>query len=163
MFELTEVLENKKNIEHLSKAHEKGKLSHAYIINGANGSGKRTLVRFIAAGLLCDKTHDSEDDQPSFFSMMGMEKPPLRSLSQGPCRECPSCAKTLSGNHPDIIYVRHEKANLIKVDEIRDQVIDDIAVKPYYGPYKIYIIEDAHLMNENAQNALLKTIEEPPE
>ena len=66
-------------------------------------------------------------------------------------------------NHPDIIMVNHEKPGTISIDEIRQQVIYDVAVKPYCSPYKIYIIPDAELMTVQAQNALLKTIEEPPE
>ena len=65
--------------------------------------------------------------------------------------------------HPDIITVTHEKPAVISVDEIRRQVVDDIVIKPYEGPYKIYLIPDADLMNTAAQNALLKTLEEPPE
>ena len=59
--------------------------------------------------------------------------------------------------------VSHEKPGTITIDEIRDQVINDIDIRPYYSPYKIYIIADADLMTPQAQNALLKTIEEPPE
>ena len=127
---LQEVLENKRNIEHLSKAHASGKLSHAYIINGPEGSGKRTLVDFIAAGLLCDKTHES-DEGPTLFDLMGGQKPALRRLDQGPCGQCSACLKSLSGNHPDIIYLSREKEKLISVKDIRQQLIDDIAVKPY--------------------------------
>ena len=164
MSEITEILGNKKNIEHLSKAHAMGKLSHAYIINGPAGSGKKTFVNYIAKGLLCDEMRADEDDgQADLFAMLGAQKPEPRRLSQGACGSCPACVKAASGNHPDIINVTHEKPKLISVDEIRQQVIDDIAVRPYYGPYKIYIIADAQLLNENGQNALLKTIEEPPE
>jgi DNA polymerase-3 subunit delta' len=70
--------------------------------------------------------------------------------------------QTDSGNHPDILWVSHEKAS-IGVDDIRTQVNADIHVMPYQSPYKIYIIDSADKMTENAQNALLKTIEEPPE
>ena len=67
-----------------------------------------------------------------------------------------------SGNHPDIIWVSHEKPNTISVADIRSQINGDIVVKPYSGKYKIYIVDQAEKMNEQAQNALLKTIEEPP-
>ena len=69
----------------------------------------------------------------------------------------------MSGNHPDIIYVEHEKPNVISVDNIRQQVNGDISIKPYSGAHKIYIIDEAEKMNVQAQNALLKTLEEPPE
>ena len=75
---------------------------------------------------------------------------------------CKSCIQAESGNHPDIIWVTHEKYS-IGVDDIRNQLNNNISIKPYSGPYKIYIIPDADKMTEQAQNALLKTIEEPPE
>ena len=79
-----------------------------------------------------------------------------------PCYECHSCKQAVSGNHPDIIWVTHEKPNSISVDDIRVQINGDIQVKPYNGKYKIYIVPDADMMTVQAQNALLKTIEEPP-
>lgn len=164
MSEFTEILGNQKNIEHLSEAFDRGKLSHAYIINGPKGSGKKTLVNFISAGILCERMQsDSPEGQQDLFSMFGMSAPKKRTLADGPCGECSACAKTESDNHPDIIRLKREKEKLISVKDIRTQIISDMAVKPYYGTYKIYIIDDAQLMNENAQNALLKTIEEPPE
>lgn len=140
MSEIKGLLGNKKNIQHFRDAARMGRLSHAYIINGAKGSGKKTFARYVAEMLLC------EDAQCG-----------------APCGKCASCIKALSGNHPDIIHVEHEKASVLGIDEVRDQVIYDLATAPYYGPYKIYIIKDANLLNENGQNALLKTIEEPPE
>lgn len=76
--------------------------------------------------------------------------------------ECQSCRQALSGNQPDIIYVTHDKANTISVEDIRTQVNGDIMVRPYSSPYKIYIIDEAEKLSAQAQNALLKTIEEPP-
>lgn len=164
MSEFTEILGNSKNIEHLSDAFTRGKLSHAYIINGPAGSGKKTLVNYISAGILCEQMHDdSPSGQQDLFSAFGMSAPKKRTLSDGPCRSCSACAKTASDNHPDIIRLKREKEKVISVKDIRQQIIADMAIKPYYGTYKIYIIENAQLMNENAQNALLKTIEEPPE
>ncbi|MBE6017539.1 MAG: DNA polymerase III subunit delta [Lachnospiraceae bacterium] len=164
MQQITEILENKRNIEHLAEAFARDRLSHAYIINGPAGSGKKTFARYFAAALLCDKMHGGGDDgQTDLFSMFAIEKPKEARLSDGPCGSCPACAKSLSGNHPDIIFLKREKEKVIQVGEVRQQIIDDVSIKPYYGPYKIYIVEDAHLMNESAQNAILKTIEEPPE
>ena len=80
-----------------------------------------------------------------------------------PCQKCDSCKKALGKNHPDIIMVNHEKPGTISIDEIREQVIHDVAIKPYSSPHKVYIIPDAEMMTVQAQNALLKTIEEPPE
>lgn len=69
----------------------------------------------------------------------------------------------MDGNHPDVITVTHEKETFISVEEIRKQVVEDIDIKPYESDYKIYIIPEADKMNAAAQNAILKTIEEPPE
>ena len=79
-----------------------------------------------------------------------------------PCGKCHSCIQAESGNQPDIIYVTHEKPGSISVDDIRGQVNGDIQIKPYSSPYKIYIIDEAEKLTQQAQNALLKTIEEPP-
>ncbi len=126
-------------IGHFKSSIEMDMVSHAYIINGEADSGKKMLARAFATTLQCEKG--------------GTE----------PCDECQSCKQVESGNHPDIITVTHEKPNIISVDEIRQQVLDDICIKPYKSRYKIYIIPDAQLMNVQAQNAILKTIEEPPE
>lgn len=72
--------------------------------------------------------------------------------------ECHSCRQALGHNQPDIIYVNHDKPNTISVDDIRTQVNNDIDVKPYSSSHKIYIIDEAEKMNQQAQNALLKTI-----
>ncbi len=124
--------------EHLQNAIKTKKLSHAYIIQGEAGSGKKTIARLLAKTVLCKE--------------QGIE----------PCCSCVSCKQADSDNNPDIKYVTHEKAG-IGVDDIRDQLNNDILIKPYEGPYKVYIIDEADKMNEQAQNAMLKTIEEPPE
>jgi DNA polymerase-3 subunit delta' len=78
------------------------------------------------------------------------------------CMQCRSCHQAMEHNQPDIIYVTHEKPNIISVDDIRHQLNNDIVIKPYSSKFKIYIIDEAEKMNIQAQNALLKTIEEPP-
>ena len=80
-----------------------------------------------------------------------------------PCGECRSCIQANNGNQPDIITVKHEKPASISVDDVRTQINGDIMIKPYSSPYKIYIVPEADLMTVQAQNAILKTIEEPPE
>ena len=112
--------------EHLQNALSTGKVSHAYILNGEKSSGKEFIAKVFAMALQC------EED--------GKE----------PCQKCHSCRQALSGNHPDIIRVIHEKPNTISVDDIRTQVNNDIVIKP-------------EKMTAQAQNALLKTLEEPPE
>ena len=125
--------------EHLQNAISTGKISHAYIINGEKSSGKEFIAKVFAMALQCERG--------------GTE----------PCQECRSCKQALSGNHPDIIKVFHEKPNTISVDDIRTQVNGDIAVKPYSSAYKVYVINEAEKMTPQAQNAILKTLEEPPE
>lgn len=125
-------------IQYIQNAVSQDKVSHAYILNGERGSGKKMLADLFAMTLQC------EEHTPN------------------PCGECHSCKQAKSGNHPDIIHVTHEKPNTISVDDIRTQVNNDIVIKPYSSPYKIYIIPEADLLSVQAQNALLKTIEEPP-
>ena len=78
------------------------------------------------------------------------------------CGTCASCRAALSGNHPDIITVTHEKPDTLSVGEIRRQLVDDMEIRPYRSTRKIYLVPDAGKMNPQAQNALLKTLEEPP-
>ena len=125
--------------EHMRNALSTGKVSHAYIINGEKSSGKEFIARVFAMALQCERGETE------------------------PCQECHSCKQALSDNHPDIIRVMHEKPNSISVDDIRAQVNNDVVIKPYSGPHKIYIINEAEKMTIQAQNALLKTLEEPPE
>ncbi len=126
-------------VKHFKSSIELGKVSHAYILNGEKGSGKKTLAAVVAKSLQC------EAGEPD------------------PCGTCKSCLQAESGNQPDIIWVNHEKTNVISVDEIRTQILNDISLMPYSSRYKIYIVPDAQLMNQQAQNAILKTLEEPPE
>lgn len=134
-----DVVGHKDIIKYIRNAVSENKVSHAYIMNGERGSGKKMLANLFATTLQCEKG------------------------GPDPCNECHSCKQAESGNHPDIIHVTHEKPNTISVEDIRTQVNNDILIKPYQGPYKIYIISEADLMTPQAQNALLKTIEEPPE
>lgn len=125
--------------EHLQNAIAMKKISHAYIINGEKSSGKEFIAGIFAMTLQCEKQGDN------------------------PCMECHSCKQAISKNHPDIIRVTHEKPNTISVDDVRTQINGDVAIKPYSSPYKIYIMNEAEKMTVQAQNALLKTLEEPPE
>lgn len=124
--------------EHFRYAVQTGKVSHAYILSGEAGMGRKSLANTFALSLLCEK---------------GMSDP---------CMQCHACKQALSGNHPDLIYVTHEKPASIGVDDVREQINDTIMVRPYSSYYKIYIVDEAEKMTVQAQNALLKTIEEPP-
>lgn len=133
-----DVIGHKDIIEYMQKAVETGQVSHAYILSGARGSGKKMLANLFAQTLQCE-AHGND-----------------------PCGKCHSCRQAETGNHPDIIHVQHEKPNTIGVEDVRGQVVGDVMIKPYSGPYKIYIIAEADKLTVQAQNALLKTIEEPP-
>ena len=133
-----DIVGNEQIIEHLQNAISMGKVSHAYIINGPQLSGKMMIAEAFARALQCEK--EGTDG----------------------CGECKSCHQADDHNHPDIIYVSHEKPNNISVDDIRTQLNNDIVIKPYSSKYKIYIVDEAEKRNQQAQNALLKTIEEPP-
>lgn len=150
MAEFKEITGHEQIIEHLQNAITMDKVSHAYIINGPDKSGKMMLAEAFAQTLQCERIEDTIEQVKSAAGVME------------PCMECHSCKQAVGRNQPDIIYVKHEKPNTISVDDIRTQVNNDIVIKPYSSRYKIYIIDDAEKMNEQAQNALLKTIEEPP-
>lgn len=140
MSSFKDVVGHKNIIKYIQNAVAADAVSHAYILNGERGSGKKLLANLFAMSLQCENRDEDGDA----------------------CGKCRSCRQVLSGNHPDIIRVTHEKPNTISVDDIRVQVNDDIVIRPYSSKYKVYIIADADLMSVQAQNALLKTIEEPP-
>lgn len=123
---------------HFKKAIETDHVSHAYILTGEAGMGRKSLANAFAMTLLCEKGKSE------------------------PCMQCHACKQVMSGNHPDLICVTHEKPGSIGVDDIRKQVQDTIMIRPYSSYYKIYIVDEAEKMTVQAQNALLKTIEEPP-
>lgn len=125
-------------IAHLSNSMKNNKISHAYIFNGEHGSGKKMLARAFSKALECEAGYGDC------------------------CDMCRSCHQVDTGNHPDIKWVTHEKPSSIGVEDIRIQLNNDIEIKPYSGKYKIYIVDEAEKMTPQAQNALLKTIEEPP-
>lgn len=129
--------------EHLTGAVKTGKISHAYIIHGERSSGKDYIARIFAMALQCERRLENPEQIE-------------------PCGECHACKQALSENQPDIIKVTHEKPNTIGVEDIRVQINQDIIIKPYSSPYKIYIMNEGEKMTPQAQNALLKTLEEPP-
>ncbi len=125
-------------ISHMKNAIKLNKISHAYIINGEKGMGKKTIAKIFSMTLQCEKGGDE------------------------PCMQCHSCKQAMSNNHPDIRWITHEKPSTIAIDEVREQINNDILIKPYSSKYKIYIVDEAEKLTVQAQNALLKTIEEPP-
>ena len=135
----TDIIGQEQIKEHLQNAIKLNKVSHAYIINGERCSGKEFIANIFATALQCEKG--------------GIE----------PCQECHSCKQAQTQNQPDIIRITHEKPNTIGVEDIRTQINGDIGIKPYSSPRKIYIMNEGEKMTPQAQNALLKTLEEPPE
>lgn len=125
-------------VEYLQKIIKTDKVAQTYIFHGEAGTGKKLLSGIFAMTLQCERGGIT------------------------PCLSCSSCRKAETHNHPDIITVVHEKPNTISVDEVRGQLVNDILIKPECGRYKIYIIPDAERMTVQAQNAILKTLEELP-
>lgn len=113
------------------------RVSHAYIFSGPRGSGKTTLARILAKSLNCPNRKDFE-----------------------PCCSCESCLSIDRGNHPDVLEL--DAASNRGIDEIR-RIRDAVVFKPMMGQYKVYIIDEFHMLTKEAFNALLKTLEEPPE
>jgi DNA polymerase-3 subunit delta' len=143
MADFSDIIDQEQMKEHMQHVLRSDKVSHAYIISGENSSGKEFIARIFAKALQCqDKKEKGEYLEA--------------------CNECPSCIKALSENHPDIITITHEKPASIGVDDIRLKLRDDVVIKPYESRYKIYIIPEGEKMTPAAQNALLKTLEEPP-
>ena len=138
MLGFNDILGHEQIKDHFRNAVQTGKVSHAYILSGEAGMGRKSLANAFALNLLCEK---------------GLPDP---------CMQCHACKQVLAGSHPDLIYVTHEKPASIGVDDIREQINDTILVRPYSSYYKIYIVDEAEKMTVQAQNALLKTIEEPP-
>jgi DNA polymerase-3 subunit delta' len=133
-----DIVGQKRIINHLKNAIKLDRPSHAYIFHGDDGIGKRLTAEIFAKGLLCEQ------------------------IEGAPCGKCRSCIQMDTGNNPDFIKVTHEKS-VISVDDIRSQLISEMQIKPYTAKYKIFMVDEAEKMNEQAQNALLKTLEEPPE
>lgn len=131
------ILGNEKIRHHLRESIIKQSISHAYILAGDKGIGKSKIAREFAMELICEK-HTG-------------------------CGECPACRRFLADAYPDFFYMDAEGKETIGIDRIRENIVNDVSIRPYHGKVKIYIIDEADKMTVGAQNALLKTIEEPPE
>ncbi|MCD8117892.1 MAG: DNA polymerase III subunit delta [Lachnospiraceae bacterium] len=134
----SEVLGQEHIKEHFQRAVQRRRVAHAYLIEGEEGMGKRMVARAAAMAIQCER-------QDGFA-----------------CGECLSCRQMMTGKQPDVREIVHEKPNVLKIDEVREQLVQDMPVRPYANAHKIYIVPDADKMNPQAQNAILKTIEEPP-
>lgn len=138
MYTFKEFVGNEYIVKNLQNSIVNNKLSHAYIINGSSGCGKKLLANTFAKTLQCETTDNDA------------------------CCNCISCKVFDSSNHPDIIYVKSTNIKSIGVEDIRQQVINSAQIKSYKYKYKIFIIENADKMTVQAQNSILKTIEEAP-
>ena len=129
----------------LEHAITEGRLSHAYLFCGPRGTGKTTMARILAKALLC---HNAEAARAEGASGC---------MPDGTCEECELIAE---GNHPDVYEL--DAASRTGVDNVREEIINSVNFAPVRGKYKIYIIDEVHMLTTAAFNALLKTLEEPP-
>ena len=139
MYRYSEALCQERIINYLKKIRSTKSISHAYIIQDEFSENAKTIAYAFAMSLHCQKG--------------GVEA----------CYNCHACKQILKNNHPDLIYVEAQNQKSISVGDIREKVNDTVEIKPYSSLYKVYIIDKADSMTVQAQNALLKTMEEPPE
>lgn len=123
-------------VKTLQNAIKQNKIAHAYLFCGPRGTGKTSIAKIFAKAINCE------------------------SIDNKPCKVCDNCLAVQEGNHPDIIEI--DAASNNGVDEVRE-LIEKVKYAPLKGKYKVYIIDEVHMMSAGAFNALLKTIEEPPE
>ena len=130
------LLGNDRLKNNLTAAVNSGKSAHFYLISGAPGSGRKTLAKLLGAALQCEGDHK-------------------------PCLSCNACRKAMAGTHPDIITVDDPDKRYVTIDLVRDACAD-LYIRPNEGQKKIYVFPRAQDMRTEAQNALLKSLEEPP-
>ena len=131
----SEVVGQEYIIKTLLNAIRNNKIAHAYLFAGPRGTGKTSVAKLFAKAINCESFKDEA------------------------CDKCPNCKAYLEGNHPDIIEL--DAASNNGVDDVRE-IIEQVPYAPLLGKYKVYIIDEVHMLSAQAFNALLKTIEEPP-
>lgn len=138
MYTFEEIRGNVPLVEQLRRAAVSGRASHAYLFLGGAGAGKRLIANTFAKALQCEG-------------------------ESRPCDSCKSCHAFNHGNHPDVIYFQPLKnGKTYTIEDVREQILETVDLKPFQYEKKIYIIEKADTLNIQSQNALLKTLEEPP-
>ena len=136
MINYTPPIGQDKIISHFKNARRQNKLSAAYILEGESGMGKKEVAKYLTLLVMCD-----EDE---------------------PCLNCSKCRYTLGGTNTDIFYVSNEEKASIGIDKVRE-IIKEAYIMPKISDKKIFVIDNAHLLTKEAQNALLKVLEEPPQ
>lgn len=139
MADFNAVAGHERIIKSLRESIKNDMTSHAYIFCGNKGSGRNLTAGAFAKTANC-----------------------ISPINGNACGKCPSCIQFESGNNPDVFYVKATKTISISVDDIREQIVNEVKIKPYSYKRKIFIIDKADTMTSQAQNALLKTLEEPP-
>lgn len=129
----------------LEHAVAEGRLSHAYLFCGPRGTGKTTMARILAKALLCEKAEGARA---------------AGATGCNPDGTCPECTAIAEGTHPDVYEL--DAASRTGVDNVREEIINSVNFAPVRGAYKVYIIDEVHMLTTQAFNALLKTLEEPP-
>lgn len=129
----------------LERAVAEGRLSHAYLFCGPRGTGKTTMARILAKALLCEKAEGARA---------------AGATGCNPDGTCPECTAIAEGTHPDVYEL--DAASRTGVDNVREEIINSVSFAPVRGAYKVYIIDEVHMLTTQAFNALLKTLEEPP-
>lgn len=138
MYTFEEIRGNTPLVEQLRRSAASGRSSHAYLFLGGAGAGKRLIANTFAKALQCKG-------------------------EKRPCDSCKSCHAFNHGNHPDVIYFQPLKnGKTYTIEDVREQLLETVDLKPFQYEKKIYIIEKADTLNIQSQNALLKTLEEPP-
>ena len=138
MYTFEEIRGNTPLVEQLRRSAASGRSSHAYLFLGGAGAGKRLIANTFAKALQCEG-------------------------EKRPCDSCKSCHAFNHGNHPDVIYFQPLKnGKTYTIEDVREQLLETVDLKPFQYEKKIYIIEKADPLNIQSQNALLKTLEEPP-
>lgn len=138
MYTFEEIRGNTPLVEQLRRSAASGRSSHAYLFLGGAGAGKRLIANTFAKALQCEG-------------------------EKRPCDSCKSCHAFNHGNHPDVIYFQPLKnGKTYTIEDVREQLLETVDLKPFQYERKIYIIEKADTLNIQSQNALLKTLEEPP-
>lgn len=129
----------------LRHAVSEGRLSHAYLFCGPRGTGKTTMARILAKSLLCQGAEAARE---------------MGGSGCMPDGTCPECEAIAAGTHPDVYEL--DAASRTGVDNVREEIISSVSFAPVRGAYKVYIIDEVHMLTTQAFNALLKTLEEPP-